>query len=271
MKKNLIFSALFESWEKTVWSLLDAAKFQDLVTPHSTILLKPNLVEALQPPITVPVHCVEAVVSYIQATLPEKNICVAEGCGAANYDTFHCFDVLGYTEMAGRKNIDLIDLNEEATVKKTDPRCLRWPEMHLPQLLDEVFLFSLPVLKAHSLAGVTLTMKNMMGCAPPKHYQQGGFWKKASFHKDIHRAVFDLNCYRTPDFTLLEGTVGMAEAHLWGPTCKPPVNRIAVSSDPVAIDAYGCMLLGRDWQDIEHIALADGVLGKAENLDVKNI
>lgn len=53
----------------------------------------------------------------------------------------------------------------------------------------------------------------------------------------------------------------MAEAHLWGRTCSPPVNRLVAGSDPVAVDAFGAGLLGRDWRTIDHIAMADGVLG----------
>ena len=140
--------------------------------------------------------------------------------------------------------------------------------MYLPELLDEVFLLSVPVLKAHSLAGVTLTMKNMMGCAPPTHYQKGGCWGKSAFHSRIQEAVFDLNRYRTPDFTLLDATIGMSKAHLWGPHCQPAVGLIAASADPVAIDSFGCSLLKRSWRDIGHIAMADGVLGCAEPLQI---
>ena len=106
-----------------------------------------------------------------------------------------------------------------------------------------------------TLADVTLTMKNMMGCPPPSHYQKGGYWKKSSFHRDIHRAIFDLNCYRTPDYTILDATIGMAESHLRGATCNPPVNMLAAGKDPVAIDAYGTSLLGKYWQQIDHIVV----------------
>jgi uncharacterized protein (DUF362 family) len=118
------------------------------------------------------------------------------------------------------------------------------------------------------MAGLTLTMKNMMGAAPPAYYQQNGHWKKASFHEDIQSAVFDLNRYRTPDFTVLDATVGMPEAHLWGPVCDPPKNRLAAGADPVAMDAYGAELLGVNWRKIGHICMAHGVLGEAEPLAV---
>ena len=196
---------------------------------------------------------------------------VGEGTGARDYDTFYPFRQLGYVEMAERLGIELIDLNVQPLISMQLPNCHRWPEMNLPKIVMQSFLLSVPVLKAHSLASVTLTMKNMMGCAPPSHYQRGGHWKKASFHANIQDAVLDLNRYRTPDFTVLDATVGMQEAHLWGPTCHPPHRKIAAGRDPVAVDAYGAGLLGRKWQQIGHLAGAHGELGIADPLEIVNV
>jgi uncharacterized protein (DUF362 family) len=172
--------------------------------------------------------------------------------------------MLGYTRLAAEKNIPLLDLNTERLSKKENHEYLRWPTMYLPSILDDVFLLSVPVLKAHTLADVTLTMKNMMGCCPPSHFQGNGNWGKSAFHQQIHEAIFDLNRYRTPDFTLLDASIGMAEAHLWGAHCDPPVNMLVASTDPVALDSYGASLLGHDWQRIKYIQLADTVLGTAK-------
>ena len=60
----------------------------------------------------------------------------------------------------------------------------------------------------------------------------------------------------------------MQEAHLWGPTCDPPPNRLAAGYDPVAIDSYGCSLLGIAWNSIGHISRAHNVLGKAAPLAI---
>ena len=118
-------------------------------------------------------------------------------------------------------------------------------------------------LKVHSLSDVTLSMKNLIGCAPPAYYQQGGHWKKSAFHARMHEAIFELNRYRRPDLALLDGSVGMAEHHLGGPVCDPPVGKIVAGFDPVAVDAAGAALLGFDWRTIDHIRCSDGVLGHA--------
>ncbi len=263
-RNHHVFSCNLDNWTENIPTLLEKCELGELAAAHGRVLLKPNLVEVLAPPITTPVAFIDSITDYLLDFLPHSAIIIGEGCGSTSYDTHHAFHELGYTKLAARKNIELIDLNVEELNHYSNPDCRRWPEMHLPKILEEVFLISVPQLKAHSLSKVTLTMKNMMGCAPPSHFRGGGPWNKSTFHTEIHEAIFDLNRYRTPDFTILEASIGMAQAHLWGPECDPPVGKIAASADPVAIDSYGTHLLQRDWRDIGHIVMANGVLGEAE-------
>lgn len=269
--RGLVYTCEFTDWRESVFRLLAKAGLLAAIGGKRQVILKPNLVENFKPPITTPVHLVEAIVNYLQDQDLDLKIIIGEGTGSRDYDTFFPFRELGYLEMAGRNGIELIDLNEQPLRTMRRPECHRWPEMHLPEILFDSFLLSVPVLKAHSLASVTLTMKNMMGCAPPVHFQKGGHWKKAAFHDNVQDAVLDLNRYRTPDFTVLDATIGMQEAHLWGPTCNPPHRKLAASCDPVAIDAYGAELLGRDWRRIGHIAKAHRELGTAEPLELVEV
>lgn len=270
-QQGKIFFSLNDSFQKNVPPLLEVSALGRKAAAHGTVLIKPNLVEALEPPITTPVTLVETIVNYLLDYIPAKHILIGEGCGSTSYDTFYTYDQLGYSQLAAQKNIRLLDLNTEKLVHKNNPAYPRWPEMFLPEILDRVFLVSVPTLKAHSLAKVTLTMKNMMGCAPPSHYRGNGAWAKASFHTNIHEAIFDLNRYRSPDFTILDASIGMAHAHLWGPQCNPPVGKMAVSFDPVAIDSFGASLLNRNWQNIGHITMAHKVLGIAGPLKIKEV
>ena len=268
---STVHTSLFTSWQESVPRLLDATGLPDRLAAEKRIIIKPNLVEPLKPPITTPVELIAALVDFIHASLPHLEIIIGEGCGSSSKNTWQIFDTLGYSKLADRTGVTLLDLNEAPLVHMQDSKCGRWPEMYLPRIVFESFLISVPVLKAHSLAGVTLTMKNMMGLVPPAHYQQGGHWKKAAFHQNIQEAVFDLNRYRTPDFTLLDATIGMQEAHLWGPTCDPPPNRLAAGYDPVAMDSYGCSLLGIKWNSVGHLDMAHGILGSAAPLTVHEV
>lgn len=259
-----VFSTEFAGWQRSVPRLLEQAQLVSVVraTGRKVILLV-NLVEDLAPPITTPVDCVREVVRYIKKQ-GVQDLVIAAGCGSIRYETQHCFTTLGYDRLSLDEQVELVDLNQESSKVLTNPECGCFPQMYLPELLFGAFLISIPVLKAHTLAGVTLTMKNMMGAPPPEQYQQGGHWKKSSFHANMDEAIFDLNRYRTPDFTLLDATVGMQEAHLYGPECNPPKNKLACGFDPVAIDAWGADLLGFGWQSIGHICRANGVLGTAK-------
>jgi len=267
----MIFTTTFTSWQESVHSLLETAELINNLEKEEKIVIKPNLVEPQKPPITTPVELVEAIVTFIHSARPDLEIIIAEGCGSSSNDTLQIFETLGYTHLTFLPRVTLMDLNEAPLVHLQNKTCRRWPEMHLPKIIFEGFLISVPVLKAHSLAGITLTMKNMIGLAPPAHYQQGGSWKKASFHQGIQEAVYDLNCYRTPDFTLLDATIGMQEAHLWGPTCNPPPNKLAAGYDPVAIDSYGCRLLGLQWKTIGHLVRSHRTLGTAEPLTLREV
>ena len=234
-------------------------------------MLKPNLVEAIPPPVTTPVDMVESLGVLLRRRFPGRRIILAEGSGAIHYGTWKAFQELGYTEAAQRLGLELLDLNEEECVRLERPGLVRWPEIWLPRIALDSFLISLPVLKVHTLAGVTLGMKNLVGLLPPSRYQEPGHWKKSACHHRIQEAVFELNLYRAPDFVILDAREGMAESHLRGRRLEPAPGEILAAWDPVAADAYGAELLGRDWREIGHIRMGHRVLGTAEPLRAADV
>ncbi|MDY6932733.1 MAG: DUF362 domain-containing protein [Spirochaetota bacterium] len=240
------------SYSKTISLALDKIKANEILSLHDLILIKPNLVQATAPPVTTPVECCEAIINYIRGC-SSSDIIIAEGCGAADYDTEKIFDELGYSEMAKRLNIHLIDLNNAKTILLKDDTCHVFREFHMPEVAMSHFIISVPVLKAHSLATITGTLKNMMGFAPPLNYQAGGYWKKSLFHNRIHESITDLNRYRKPDISVMDATVGLCEHHLGGRVCDPPLNKIIVGYDPYEVDRIGAGLIGLRWEDIPHL------------------
>lgn len=249
---------------REVYDLLEASNLAGALAEVKRVLVKPNLVGTHRPPITTPVGLVASIVEFINERTDVGEIVVGDGTGNLEYDTWMCFDELGYRPLAANGRVRLTDLNDEPLVRLVRPELTRWPEFYLPRIVMESFLISVPVLKAHTLADVTLSMKNLIGAAPPAHYQCGGRWKKSSFHDRMHEAILDLNRYRTPDFTVLDATEGMKEAHLWGDTLRPAPGLLVATFDPVSADAYGADLLGKDYNNIGHIAGAHGELGSAE-------
>ncbi|MCI5132827.1 MAG: DUF362 domain-containing protein, partial [Candidatus Electrothrix sp. EH2] len=123
--KGIVYTGSFLSWEKSLPPLLDKAALTHHIPAHKTILIKPNSVEILGPPITTPVALVKCLIKYFQENLTNP-IVTAEGCGALAYNTHRCFAELGYTETARETGADLIDLNEEPCQRHTLPQCRRW-------------------------------------------------------------------------------------------------------------------------------------------------
>jgi uncharacterized protein (DUF362 family) len=244
----------FESYERSITAALDALDAPEQVAGQSAILIKPNLVNDSPPPVTTPPEACEAVIRYIR-NHSSAEIVIAEGCGSATLETPEVFRRLGYTAMAERLGVPLIDLNYGPVRKLTNPDCTVFPEMHLPEIAFNHYIVSVPMLKRHSLATVTGTLKNMMGFAQPEYYSgQYGIWKKAVFHGRMQDSIIDLNRYRVPDLSVMDCSIGMAEHHLRGSQCDPPVNKIIAGYDPWSVDREAAGLLGLNGEDIEHIA-----------------
>jgi len=242
----------FMMFEDSVREALEQIGAPKVLAEQTRVLVKPNLVNPSPPPITTPVSCARAIVSLVRQW-SDAEVIIAEGCGASDMDTMQVFDALGYTEMAGEINVGLLDLNTAETVRLENTDCDVFPEFHMPRVAMDYYIISVPVLKAHSFSEITGSLKNMVGFAPPLHYQQGGYWKKSAFHARMHESISDLNRYRTPDLTVMDATVGMPEFHLGGALCNPPIGKILAGFDPKAVDRRGAELLGMDWHRIDHL------------------
>jgi uncharacterized protein (DUF362 family) len=262
MNKTPLGIVDFNSYKESVPALMEVLGADRILCDQKNVVIKPNLVNTSPPPITTPVQLVAAIADYVKSVSNAK-IVIAEGCGAPIYNTHRPFRKLGYSDLAKSNGMVLVDLNDAETTELADHRCRVFPKFMMPRLIMDSFLISVPVLKKHFLAKVTLTMKNMLGCAPSDHYS-GLIWKKSRFHKNLHRSIFEMNLYRTPDLTILDASVGLACHHLGGPKCRPHVNKLIGGFDPVAVDACGATLLGVNWKDVEHISLAHTVIGRAD-------
>ncbi len=244
----------FSSCYESVSSALNKIGAKETLAKQSAILIKPNLTNASRHPVTTSADCCEAVIQYVRSC-SKADIVIAEGSGDPSLETDQIFDLLGYRKMATRQGVPLVDLNTAPLTKVKNKNCFVFPEMYLPEIAFTHFIISIPVLKAHSLATMTGTLKNMMGFAPPKYYSgRFGVWKKAVFHGNMHQAIIDLNRYRSADLSLMDATIGLADHHLGGSRCNPPVNRLIAGFDPLEVDRAAATLLGLDWKRIPYLA-----------------
>ncbi|WP_029897366.1 DUF362 domain-containing protein [Desulfohalovibrio reitneri] len=215
------------------------------------VLLKPNLINASPFPVTSRAEFVRAVIRAMRAR-SDAAIVIGEGCGDATSETPEIFTALGFDQLARDEGVELLDLNHAELTETERPECAVFPRMHLPEILFRSFVVSLPVLKAHTLAGITGAVKNMMGVCPPSHYAAGG-WKKSCFHSRMQGSVADLYAHRPPDLSIMDASVGLRSSHLGGPPLSPPANAVLAGTDAREVDRAACGLLGMDWRDVGHL------------------
>lgn len=245
----------FESYKKSVVEALDAIKADTRLSAQAKILIKPNLVNASPHPVTTSSECCAVIIDYIR-NCSDAKIVIAEGCGAAGMETADVFQTLGYDALAQDRGVELVDLNHAPLKKVKNDKCVVFPEMYLPEMAFTHYIISVPVLKAHSLAVVTGSLKNMMGFLPPRHYSgRFGTWKKAVFHEHMQQSIIDLNRYIWPDLTLMDASVGLSEYHLGGPQCNPPVRKVMAGYNPWEVDREAARLLGVDWKEVPHLRM----------------
>lgn len=242
----------FTDYRSSVKTALDKIEAAKAIAAENKILLKPNLVNSSPPPVTTEPEFCRAVIEYVLAANPDAEIIIAEGCGDLNYETDYVFETLGYERLAEEYGIKLLDLNHAPLCEKKMEGAKVFPTIYLPEIAFTHKLISLPNLKAHSLAGVTGAIKNMMGFAPPSHYNAGS-WKKSFFHQQMQQSVKELNMFIPPWLSVMDASVGLAEYHLGGALCDPDPELILASFDAVELDRRAAEILGLNWHDIGHL------------------
>ncbi|HID02080.1 MAG TPA: hypothetical protein EYP18_02535 [Desulfobacterales bacterium] len=71
MEKSALYSITIDSLQSSLFRLLDAANLTERVPSGKTILIKPNLVEVLAPPITTPVELIALLLNIFKKTFPK--------------------------------------------------------------------------------------------------------------------------------------------------------------------------------------------------------
>lgn len=237
---------------------LDEVNAASSLAGFPRVIIKPNMVNNSPPQVTTDVRCVMAVVQYLKEHL-DAEIVVAEGSGEGN--TLDNLRTNGYEQITKRFGVELVDLDALPVKKYENPNAGEYKEVYLPEYLEGAGLVSVPPAKDHTITGVTLGLKNMVGCLHAKHYS--GYWsyKKSQIHAvATNQAVADLMLYAKPHLTVIDALQGLEGGHLSGRVPNPPLERIIVSTDVLAADREAARLLGHEPGSIRHITLAQKFL-----------
>ena len=143
-------------------------------------------------------------------------------------------------------NVKLMDLNKDAFVEIYPPNPLALKKVKVARTSLECTIISVPKLKLHRMATVTLSLKNMMGVLA----------SKGSMHRgSLSKNIVDLTSVIKPRISVIDGIIA-GEGH---ETSGNPVemNLVIVGTDPVAVDAVGAAVMGVSPCDVKHLVLAD--------------
>ena len=241
----------------------------NLPVQGKTVLLKPNFV-GLDP------LKERRIRTRPSSARPARRFCVwalppywiGEG-PALERDTQAVIESILLREFLGPLARIFVDLNMddvERVVLRTHASRLK--QLYLPKTaLGVDFLVSMPKMKTHHWAGVTLSLKNMFGVVPGGCYG----WPKNVLHwAGIDRAILDINAALRPDFAIVDGIIGMeGNGPIQGQA--KPCGLLVAGDDPVAVDATCVRIMGLLPEKINYIARAATLLGHMQQDKIQQI
>ena len=217
-----------------------------VISVKKPILIKPNYINSKHPStgITTDSRVIEGIVKFLRVRKMEE-ITIGEGSGFA--DTFQAFKVAGVDAVAERWNVKLVDLNKDEFVEVNPPNPLSLKKIRVAKTALESTIISVPKLKPHRIATVTLSLKNMMGALASKGSMHMG--------KSLSENIADLASTLKPSISVIDGIIA-GEGH---ETSENPIemNLIIAGTDPVAVDAVGAAVMGILPTDVKHLLLAE--------------
>jgi len=222
------------------------------------VLLKPNFISVDLTGITNTNPMVVFAAREAFLKLGAAEVLVGDGSGIER-DAQAILESMRVQEYFGPQANIFVDLNTndvERVVLKT--RASRLKELYFPKIVRRAdFLVSMPKLKTHHWAGVTLSLKNMFGAVPGGCYG----WPKNVLHwAGIDQAILDINAAVRPDFAIVDGIVGMeGNGPLQGNRKESGV--LILGDDPVAVDSTCARVMGLVPEKIKHIMHAATLLG----------
>jgi uncharacterized protein (DUF362 family) len=226
------------------------------------VVLKPNLVE-YDPGGVINTHPV-LIAATIEALreLDAAEVVVAEGPGHRR-DNDYLLSASGLADVLRDAGARYVDLNVDAARPVTlRSHYTALDRLYLPRtVLDADLFISMPKMKTHHWAGVTLSMKNLFGIVPSAIYG----WPKNVLHwQGIDNSILDINAALTmPRFNIVDGIVGMEGNGPIQGTARP-TGVVVFGADPVAVDATAGHLMGIDPGRVPYLSQAGQFLGNAE-------
>jgi uncharacterized protein (DUF362 family) len=249
---------------------------EQLTRRKHKIMLKPNLVFD-DPNCTTKPVVIKTLAQLLKAA--GKEVVIGEGSAAATginadengvYFTRKkdlldkmqqlVFDKLGYSDLARELGIPLINLHTGELVDVEVPDAHFFKKLTIHRSLRDIdMLCSVPMMKTHVLATVSLGLKNVIGLYPGTAYcsvrscvhdqaDQGG-------SPGIAYEILDMVKANKMGLTVIDGSMGMeGDGPSGGPLVK--MNLIIAGTSPLATDMVAAATMGYEPNEVPTLAVA---------------
>ena len=235
-KEENIKDAVFEAIEKTNFKPKKV----------NSVIIKPNLCYYWDASTgeTTDKKVVSAIIDYVREFCnPNADIRIAEADATA-MKTRHAFRMLGYTDLAAEKDVELFNLCDD-DFKEIDIE-IKGGSLKVPipkSMINSDLVINVPKLKVPRRIPLTCAMKNLFGCIHDPI--------KAKYHPNLHEVIVGVNSAIKPDLTVVDGIVALG---------KHPIKLglIIVGTDSLAVDYTAAKIIGYDNpRRIRYIRLAE--------------
>ena len=249
---------------------------EEVTRDKQRIMLKPNLVSP-DPRCTTKPEVIRALAMLMKDA--GKEVCIGEGSAAApgfNADEEgvhfskdpgildpmqqYVFDQLGYTDLADSLEIPLINLHTGEMVEVEVPNAYVYNTIVVHKSLSEIdLLCSVPMMKTHVLARVTLGMKNLIGLYPGSAYCS----VRSCIHNEslekrspcVSFEIVDMVKACTPGLTVIDASTSMeGDGPSDGDLVKTDL--IIAGTNPLATDMVGAKIMGFHKNELATLAMA---------------
>jgi uncharacterized protein (DUF362 family) len=179
-----------------------------------------------------------------------REVIVGEGPGHRR-DTEMLLEQSGMDDALREEGLRFVDLNVDAIGKLvTASNLTGLNHLYFPHsILNADLIVSMPKLKTHHWAGVTLSLKNMFGAIPGVKYG----WPKNFLHwYGISESIVDINTSIQPGFAIIDGIEGMeGDGPLHGATVASEV--LVMGDNLTAVDATAARIMGIAPENIDYL------------------
>jgi len=238
-----------EDIKRTLFPVLE--RYQDLMptSKDALVLLKPNLnsnMNALTGN-TTDLRILSAVIQYVKDK-GYKHILIGEGTNSGFYrNRIGVITRLRIDALAGYYGTRVKDLNYAEPYEIPFSGGIRAAAAR--ECADAKLFINLPKLKTHFEVGMSVCLKNLMGCLV-------GQENKKKTHRDLAENILWINQSLKPHLHIVDGLVAMEGL---GPTRGTPVrmDTLIVGTDPYLIDLLCARLALFDYRQIRTLKLAE--------------